>query len=159
MAAYYGVGAFCELGLLVRIKFVKHFYFIHDMVCGHIIFFSLFILRALQFIHCIQTWLLYHNTLSSDVVVSNILRYARKNQEAGSEGDVDLAEQVAELRETVQRQEELLFNAGVTNVRPGMGARTSSTDAISELVDSGDDSTLEMKVTQNPAPAPRGRMH
>lgn len=159
MAAYYGVGAFCQLGLLVGIKFVKHFYFIHDMVCGHIIFFSLFILGALQFMHYIQTWLLYHNALSSDVVVSNILRYARKNQEAGSEGDDDLAEQVAELRKTVQRQEELLFNAGVTNVRPGMGARTSSTDAISELVDSGDDSTLEMKVTPTPAPAPRSRMH
>jgi len=156
MAAYYGVGALCQLGLLVGIKFIKHFYFIHDMVCGHIIFFSLFILGGLQFVHYIQTWLLYHNALSSNVVVSNILRYARKNQEAGSsEGDEDLSEQLAELRKTVLRQEGMLVNAGIVDANTSLGNRSSSTDAISKLVTSGNSAALEII----PSVPIRGRMH
>jgi len=134
MAAYYGVGALCQLGLLAGIKSTKHFYFIHDMVCGHVIFFFLFIFGALQFVHYIQTWLLYHNALSSDVVVGNILRYARKNQQAGSaEGEDDLAGQVAELKKIVQKQEEMIQATGVVNTS-SLGNRSSSTDAIAKLV-------------------------
>ena len=37
ISAYYGIGAICQLGLLFGSKFVKNFYFIHDLVCGRII--------------------------------------------------------------------------------------------------------------------------
>jgi callose synthase len=49
--------------------------------------------------------LLYHNALSTDVVVSDILRYARKTQELGSggAGNEDLVEQIADLKKIVQK--------------------------------------------------------
>jgi callose synthase len=101
---------------LFGFKFVKFFYFIHDVFCAHIIFIPLFVLGALQLPGHIQTWLLYHNALSANVVVSDILRYARKNKESsgGGEADEDLVEQVAELRKVVQRQEQLLTGAGLS---------------------------------------------
>jgi len=111
LSAYYGIGALCLLGLLAGVKAVKSFYFVHDIVVGHLIFIPLFIFAAAQVPHYIQTWLLYHNALSSDVVVSDILRYARKNQEAvsGSDNkDEDLLEQIAELRKIVMKQEKIL---------------------------------------------------
>lgn len=115
LAAYYGVGALCLIGLLTGVKYVKQFYLIHDLVMGHIIFVPLFIFGALQVPHYIQTWLLYHNALSSDVVVGDILRYARKNQEAtsGQQSDEDLVEQLAELRKIVQKQEKTLNDVGL----------------------------------------------
>ena len=71
-------------------------------------------LAALQLPGHIQTWLLYHNALSTNVVVSDILRYARKTKESGSgEANEDLVEQVAELRKLVQKQEQLLASAGL----------------------------------------------
>jgi len=145
MAAYYGVGALCQLGLLAGIKSTKHFYFIHDMLCGHVIFFFLFIFGALQFMHYIQTWLLYHNALSSDVVVGNILRYARKNQQAGNaEIEEDLPGQIAELRKTVQKQEALLVATGVASNSSTFGTRSSSTDAFSRLVTPENNAELEI---------------
>jgi len=115
LAAYYGIGALCMLGLLGGFKFVKFFYFIHDIVCAHIIFVPLFFLAALQLPGHIQTWLLYHNALSTNVVVSDILRYARKTKESGGSGEntEDLVEQVAELRKLVQKQEQILVGAGL----------------------------------------------
>ena len=144
LAAYYGVGAFCLVGLCFGFKFVKNFYFVHDVVCGHIIFIPLFVLAALQIPHYVQTWLLYHNALSSDVVVSDILRYARRTQEAGghTEANEDLIEQVAELKKLVQKQELLLSRVGLT---PGQGGTSSSTDAIADLVSSnaGDEMIIQ----------------
>mmetsp|Transcript_9615 Transcript_9615/g.21673 ORF Transcript_9615/g.21673 Transcript_9615/m.21673 type:complete len:2178 (+) Transcript_9615:367-6900(+) len=136
-AAYYGIGAMCQIGLLFGSKFVKNFYFIHDLVCGHIIFFPLFILAILQIPHHIQTWLLYHNALSSDVVVSNILRYARKSQESGgtSAPNEDLVEQISELRKIVQKQEQMIGNLGSGNSKVSLSvAQNPSTDAIASLI-------------------------
>jgi callose synthase len=115
LASYYGIGALCQLGLLYGVKLVKHFYFLHDLVCGHILFLPLFILSALQLPHYIQTWLLYHNALSTDVVVSDILRYARKSMEGAglSEPDVDLVGEVSELKKLILVQDEMLKNAGL----------------------------------------------
>jgi len=114
LAGYYFVGAVCLLGLLYGFKFVKSFYLVHDVVCGHLIFIPLFVLGALQLPGLIQTWLLYHNALSTDVVVSDILRYARKTQESGSgaENAEDLMEQITELRKVVAKQEEVLRKSG-----------------------------------------------
>jgi len=136
-AAYYGIGAMCQVGLLFGSKFVKKFYFIHDLVCGHIIFIPLFVLAVLQIPHHIQTWLLYHNALSSDVVVSNILRYARKSQESGgtTAPNEDLVEQISELRKIVQKQEQMIENLGSGNVSATSGMKQNpSTDAIASLI-------------------------
>lgn len=114
LAAYYGSGAICMLGLLYGFKFVKIFYLFHDIVCAHIIFIPLFVLAALQLPGMIQTWLLYHNALSANVVVSDILRYARKTKESGGigsgEANEDLLDQVNELKKVVNKQEKLLEN-------------------------------------------------
>lgn len=152
LAAYYGVGAFCLVGLCFGHKFVKNFYFVHDVVCGHIIFIPLFVLAALQIPHYVQTWLLYHNALSSDVVVSDILRYARRTQEAGghTEANEDLIEQVAELKKLVQKQELLLSRVGLS---PDQGSGSSSTDAIADLVNSntGDEMIIQPNSIATPA--------
>lgn len=118
LSAYYAIGAVCMIGLLFGVKSVKLFYMIHDFVIGHIIFIPLFLLAALQLPRHIQTWLLYHNALSTDVVVSDILRYARKTQESGGSGDgnnEDMLDQIAELRKIVQKQEEALASAGIVS--------------------------------------------
>ena len=135
LAGYYFVGAICQIGLLFGVKAVKNLYFIHDLVVGHIIFIPLIIMAGLQLPHHIQTWLLYHNALSSDVVVSNILRYAQKSQKAGRrEDDEELVEQVADLRKLLQKQEQMLMNAGLLTGNKNRVSRNESTDAIAELV-------------------------
>jgi callose synthase len=133
LAGYYGLGALCLLGLLSGVKFVKQFYLVHDIVCGHMIFVPLFLSAAMQLPGHIQTWLLYHNALSTDVVVSDILRYARRTQESGSGGEnnEDMMEQVTELRKVVQRQEQILASAGLTNGNRSIYTRTSVVDLLS----------------------------
>jgi len=139
LAAYYEVGALCQLGLLGGIGFVQYLYFLHDLVVGHIIFIPLFVLGALQIPHHIQTWLLYHNALSSDVVVSNILRYARKTQEKQNNAqDTDLVEQIAELRKIVQRQEQMLSSGAYQVSGEAYSKANASTDAITALARSPD---------------------
>jgi callose synthase len=123
LAGYYGMGAVCMVGLLYGFKSVKIFYCIHDIVCAHIIFIPLFVMAALQLPGQIQTWLLYHNALSTNVVVSDILRYARKTQESGGAGggeaNEDLMDQVNELKKIVHRQEKILGSLGITPSREG----------------------------------------
>eukprot|EP00594_Rhizosolenia_setigera_P001547 CAMPEP_0178945756 /NCGR_PEP_ID=MMETSP0789-20121207/3908_1 /TAXON_ID=3005 /ORGANISM="Rhizosolenia setigera, Strain CCMP 1694" /LENGTH=2019 /DNA_ID=CAMNT_0020625675 /DNA_START=629 /DNA_END=6688 /DNA_ORIENTATION=+ len=139
LAAYYEVGALCQLGLLGGVGFVQYLYFLHDLVVGHIIFIPLFVLGALQIPHHIQTWLLYHNALSSDVVVSNILRYARKTQEKQNNAqDTDLVEQIAELRKIVQRQEQMLSSGAYQVSGEAYSKANASTDAITALARSPD---------------------
>lgn len=132
LASYYGIGALCQLGLLYGVKFVKQFYFLHDLVCGHILFLPLFILSALQLPHYIQTWLLYHNALSTDVVVSDILRYARKSMEGAglTEADVDLVGEVAELKKHILVQDELLRNAGLIKSPSSIDLSSASSQAL-----------------------------
>ena len=138
LAAYYGIGALCLLGLMAGIRIVKPVYMIHDYVCGHLLFIPLFILGALQLPRHIQSWLLYHNALSSNVVVSDILRYARKTQEsmAGVEAaDEDLVEQIAELKKIVQKQEMALQSAGLLGEQPP--------NAIANLVSSASEDYID----------------
>ncbi len=140
VAAYYGIGALCQLGLLFGVKWVKGFYYVHDLLCGHIIFVGLFILAVLQLPHMLQTWLLYNNALSTDVVVSDILRYAQKNQKSNAPDQEDLLEQIAELKKQLQNQEQFLMARGSTNAGESAMStfkalkRNESTDAIAELV-------------------------
>jgi callose synthase len=142
LAAYYGLAAICLMGLLAGMKFVKPFYLIHDIVCGHIIFVPLFFLGAIQFPRHIQTWLLYHNALSSDVVVSDILRYARKNQDSGtSNHDEDLIEQVAELKKIVQKQEQMLTSAGL--MATDNVSTPTATNAMANLFAAPDEASVQ----------------
>lgn len=104
-------------------------------------------MAILQIPRHIQTWLLYHNALSSDVVVSNILRYARKSQESGGNAppNEDLIEQISELRKVVQKQEEMIESLG-SGIKPS--EQRSSTNAIKSLVNN---STPEpMNIQHNP---------
>jgi len=136
ISGYYFIGALSLVGLLFGIKFIKHFYFVHDIVCGHIIFVPLFILAALQLPRFIQTWLLYHNALSTDVVVSDILRYARRTQESRGTGEAneDLVDQVAELRKLVQKQEQLLAKAGIHDTSdPSVASTVTGATAMETL--------------------------
>lgn len=135
LAGYYFAGALCQVGLLHGFRFVKPFYMIHDIACGHVIFVPLFVLGALQLPGLIQTWLLYHNALSTDVVVSDILRYARKNQESGggAENQEDMLEQIAELKKLVQRQEEALQSAGLLNGKQA----TSQAEMMNQQLSTG----------------------
>lgn len=150
LAGYYFVGALCLLGLLSGFKPVKHLYYIHDLVCGHVIFIPLFIMAGLQLPHHIQTWLLYHNALSTDVVVSDILRYAQKSQKSGEEDQEDLIEQVAELRKLVQKQEALLSTAGIATAGDRFVVRNESTDAFAELVSPKTEDDIQIQQpTQN----------
>lgn len=152
LAAYYAIGAMSQLGLLFGVKIVKNFYFVHDLVCGHIIFIPLFVLAILQIPHHIQTWLLYHNALSTDVVVSNILRYARKSQESGGNTapNEDLIEQISELRKIVQKQEEMIESLGSGGKPPSSNTmkQNPSTDAIASLIKSP--SPEPMNIQHNP---------
>jgi len=117
LAGYYGAGGVCMLGLLSGFKFVKSFYFIHDIVCAHIIFIPLFVAAALQLPSILQTWLLYHNALSTNVVVSDILKYARKSKDSGGAGEAnqDLLDQVNELKKVVHKQEMLLESMNIAS--------------------------------------------
>ena len=134
LAGYYAVGAVCLIGLLTGVKFVKTFYMVHDLVCGHLMFVPLLVLAGLQLPGHIQTWLLYHNALSADVVVSDILRYARRTQESGSgEADEDVLEQVAELRKIVLKQEQMLANVGIV---PGGQPGTNLGGSVSDILSS-----------------------
>jgi callose synthase len=147
LAAYYGIGALCLLGLMAGLRLVKPIYMIHDYVCGHLLFIPLFILGALQLPRHIQSWLLYHNALSSNVVVSDILRYARKTQEnmAGVQAaDEDLVEQIAELKKIVQKQEIALQSAGLLGEQ--------SPNAVANLVSSASEDYVDpTPQTQQPA--------
>ena len=84
VAAYY-LGAFAaNVGLLFGgcgCGWVKKMFRIHDMFIAHVMFGVLMTMSAIQVTKYVQTWLLYHNALSEDVVVHEILAYSRKSQE------------------------------------------------------------------------------
>ena len=117
---------------------------LEDLFCGHIIFIPLFLLAALKLPHQIQTFLLYHNALSADVVVSDILRYAQKTQKSlSSKDEEELIEQVAELRKIVQKQEEMLAGVGLKGA--DSVKRNESTDAIAELVSPQSEDEIQIR--------------
>ena len=135
LASYYYIGACSMIGLVFGVKFVKNFYLIHDLVCGHILFIPLFILAALQVPSYIQTWLLYHNALSGDVVVEDILKYAKKNMQSGGneKSNDDLLEQIAELRKIVNAQQDVINSGAIPTGGFRRYDRNESTDAISAM--------------------------
>jgi callose synthase len=113
MATYYFAGSVCFFCLVNGIQQVKFFYKLHDYVVGHFIFLILFLLAIIQIPGILQTWLLYHNALSSGVVIEDILKYARKSKEkAGEESEVSIAELKAQLAEQDRTIKMLMSNMG-----------------------------------------------
>lgn len=157
IAGYYFIGALCQIGLLAGVKMVKHLYYIHDLVCGHVIFIPLFIMAGLQLPNHVQTWLLYHNALSADVVVGDILRYAQKAQKSGgkAEDNEELVEQIAELRKLIQVQEQMLMSKGLIDQNK-IVKRNESTDAFPELFSPSADE--EIPIHQPPQTQTKGLM-
>jgi len=137
------------IGLLYGFKFVKPFYYIHDIVCAHIIFVPIFVLAALQLPGMIQTWLLYHNALSTNVVVSDILKYARKSKDSGGAGEAneDLLDEVNELKKIVHRQEKILQNMGYPS-QDNDKSPSSSTEASVENSPQRPQSTIDTTINR-----------
>lgn len=78
---------------------------------------------ALQ-VGVLQTWLLYHNALSSGVAIEDILKYARKTKEkADGESDV-----IGELRAQVAQQERL-----IKQMMANYGSTMTSTDSADDV--------------------------
>lgn len=72
----------------------------------------------------LQTWLLYHNALSSGVAIEDILKYARKTKErAGSEEDT-----INELKAQVAQQERLIRQLLNAETKPTYGSTSLSSN-------------------------------
>jgi callose synthase len=85
-----------QLGLLFGgVEMVKKFYKFHDVMIGHVMFGTLFTMSAIQVTKYVQTWLLYHNALSEDVVVHELMAHSRKLQDErrGKGGGVETSVQ------------------------------------------------------------------
>jgi hypothetical protein len=76
----------------------------HDIVLGHLIFTALLIMSVLQ-IGYLQTWLLYHNALSSGVVIEDVLKYARRTKETAN---IEEDHSLDNLRTQLEEQKQLI---------------------------------------------------
>merc|ERR1712054_204391 len=81
--ALYYVGSVLSYTLLACGIPIPSAFKIHDYLVGHLIFCMLFILSLCQ-AGAAQTWLLFHNALSSGVEIEAVLKFARRTKEAGS---------------------------------------------------------------------------
>ncbi|KAJ1406769.1 hypothetical protein B484DRAFT_404035, partial [Ochromonadaceae sp. CCMP2298] len=106
VALYYLGSAVAFLALLLGCTAqVQVVYKVHDYLVGHSIFLIISLLALLQMGY-FQTWLLYHNALSSGVEIEDILRFARKTkQQASDSSDVvtDLRSQIAEQQRVIKQ--------------------------------------------------------
>jgi callose synthase len=102
IAIYYllSAGCFCMMISGFNVSFVYKF---HDYVVCYFLFFLIGVL-ALFRIGTLQTWLLYHNALSSGVAIEDVLKYARKTKERASTEE----DSISELKAQVANQERLI---------------------------------------------------
>jgi hypothetical protein len=77
---------------------------LHDMMLGHLIFTALLIMSVLQ-IGYLQTWLLYHNALSSGVVIEDVLKYARRTKETAN---IEEDQTIDNLRHQLEEQKQMI---------------------------------------------------
>ena len=107
VAMYYFVSSLSFLALVSGSTNVRFLYKYHDYVVGNTLFLLLFALTLLQ-IGYLQTWLLYHNALSTGVVIDDILKFARKSKEQAlvvHEAELNV---INELKVQMQEQEKLI---------------------------------------------------
>lgn len=121
VALYYLAAAVSYFLLLVGYnETVMVMFKTHDMIIGHLIFTALLIMSVLQ-IGYLQTWLLYHNALSSGVVIEDVLKYARRTKEtANIEEDQtidNLRKQLVEQKQMIQQLMETSRSHGQSHVQ------------------------------------------
>jgi len=113
ISLYYLAAAVNTVGTLLGTSFVRHLQRLHDALVGYAFFLVFILLSALHVFDLIQTWLLFHNAVSQGVVVDNILKQARRSQEA--DNSLDASEEIRDLRRIVDQQQrtisDLLANA------------------------------------------------
>ena len=134
LGGYYLVAALAKLLLLCGLNMIaKPIYRCHDIVVAHIFFLFLHIFAAVQIVNVLQTWLLYHNALSADVVIDDILKYSRKSQEkaGGNDKEDEIERQLSELKKLVMQQDEVVKrlsggSGGVGGVVLGGGVGSSA---------------------------------
>ena len=105
LSCYYVGAALAFLSLLSGLGSPRSLYKLHDWIVGHFLFLFLYLL-SMVCLGVLQTWLLYHNALSSGVAIQDILQYASRQKEtgiAGFDGNT-----IAELRNQVADQERTL---------------------------------------------------
>lgn len=76
----------------------------------------------------LQTWLLYHNALSSGVIIEDVLKYARNSrQRADDEGDISVSALRAQLAHQEQMIQLLMQANPSANVGSSSGQRKGHT--------------------------------
>ena len=105
VSLYYVASALAFFMLLAGYnEAVMHVFKVHDIVLGHLIFAILLLMSVLQ-VGYLQTWLLYHNALSSGVAIEDVLKYARRTKERAN---IDDDNTVDKLRSELAKQQQLI---------------------------------------------------
>lgn len=100
------------------------------------VFLAIFIfLSALHIFDVVQTWLLFHNAVSQGVVVDNILKQARRSQEA--DNPPDTSTEIRDLRRMVEDQQRTIAELLSTNPRFTATGHDAATSTVSSGVGSG----------------------
>lgn len=103
ISLYYVAAAVNVVGTLAGASFVRHLQRVHDVLVGYVFFLIFIFLSALHIFDVVQTWLLFHNAVSQGVVVDNILKQARRSQEADDTPDASV--EIRDLRRMVEQQQ------------------------------------------------------
>jgi callose synthase len=139
IALYYSGAMLANALLMMGFMPVIIVFQLHDYLVGHTIFILLYVASVLQMGY-MQTWLLYHNALSSGVEIEAVLKYARQNQaRGGSAGRADtvmdeLREQVAEQAKTIRQ-----LISGLTKATAGGGVAVRNVSELHGLLDEFND--------------------
>ena len=132
VAIYYLLSAMSFLLLLKGVPGIIQVYKVHDYIVGHTIFALLGIMSLVQ-IGYLQTWLLYHNALSSGVVIDDLLKYTRKSKEKA----VDEENVINDLRSQVTKQEKMiqqLLSSDSSRNKPNEYEMTESAGLLSGAI-------------------------
>ncbi|KAJ8612338.1 hypothetical protein CTAYLR_008360 [Chrysophaeum taylorii] len=124
---YYVAAAVNIVGTLLGVGFVRHLQRVHDALIGYAFFVVFIFLSALHIFDVIQTWLLFHNALSQGVVVDDILKQARRSQEADEPPDTTA--ELRDLRRIVEQQQRTIADLLAASSAKAAAAASSSRDA------------------------------
>ena len=136
IALYYTGALLATILIMVGFEPVMVFFQMHDYLIGHVIFIFLYVASVFQ-VGVVQTWLLYHNALSSGVEIEAVLKYARQTQARGGTSGLqdtvvdELKEQVAEQAKTIRQ-----LIAGLTKATTGTGVPLGDVSELRGLLDS-----------------------
>ena len=100
---------------------------VHDLVLGHVIFVFLLVMSVLQ-VGYMQTWLLYHNALSSGVVIEDVLKYARRTKESAN---IEEDQTIENLRSQLEEQKLMIKQLMDNDAHRGHGHGQGSSHNLS----------------------------